>query len=505
MISPFPLPAGQKGQTMPSVNANSQMSQSRMAYYIAKSPVRTGMRDRSTGLNPKGDREFRARMDELMKENGLSSDFAFGQNGEGKFILLQPNANKAKIESLLNSDETLQQIRNDPAHASTPPEAKSGEPSNGSTYYTNGYDSAHFSEEARKMYEEAAKNGEDAPYASSAEDTAAVMEWMAGKESSHWVLDLPPGEEIPIMQTGLAFEAAREAEPLAPEDVAFLKSDKIKELEKTRTWLETEIKAILEESGIDTKDLKGIKLGTNGNGVSVLAGQEGVSKDVIDRINGILSKPENKQLKSVMEKYLGEADSVADELRGVTRMTDADWAEIMAGGKRFSDVDNEGMKALLAADPELESTLASLFNPDSFLSPTQEGSSRDVAGNAARGIGGAVWSAVEVERMTGGMTEAEVDELEKNLKINVKDDGTYEVSGTNNEKILAAIANYIPHYTSGPFAEWMKSGALLNEALGGAKAGSGILFEINFNDRRWNATMQYGDDPAQDVKWFDHV
>lgn len=448
--------------------------------------------DASTGLNPKGNTAFRNRMTELLKENGISGDISFGRNGEGKFILLQAHEDKEKIENLLNSDEQLRQILDDPANTY--------DLSKGGLFYTNGYDSAHFSEQAKKMYEEREKNGQ-AAFASSAEDTAKVMEWDANRQTK---LVLAPGQKLETNSNMLMVSQSDSWGNVDPASLRFAKTDAVKDLANARNWLETEITSLLDKAGIDTSKLSGVIFSPSGNGIGVQVNQKGMSEKDRQTIESILNNPENEQVAKIFKRYWGEVNGVANDLKRATGLNDTDWAEIMASGGDLASVDNDGMKALLANDPELAGALNSLFNGGSgFLASTYSVSSREEAKKAIGGLGGAIDSLVKGLQAGGdigaGLSSREIADLKKNLSVEGQSDGAYKVGGTKNSKLLSVIGEYVAHYLSGPFADGLKAGGLLNQALGLGKADDNVSFMFNYLNDKPNATMQYGDGKQQKV------
>lgn len=475
----------------------SQVDRSVLASAFARSRYKNNQ-DGATGLNPQGNAQFRNRMAEIMDENGITNDFSFGQNKDGKFVVMQQHPDKDKIESLLNNDEKLNQICNDPN--SIHDTSKGGSKANGK-------DSSYFSEQAKQLYDERENNGQSAPYASSAEETARVMEWMANqsRKSMH---NFAPGGPLPVITNTLHVVNADAAggvaktpnKPFDPDEYTYLQTDTIKDLVSTRNWLETEIVDLLEKNGISANDLEGVKFGINGGGISVLAGQEGISRDLGDKIDGILNDPNNQELNSVMKRYLNVAGSVSSQLQRVTGLNDADWQELMAGGKSLADIDNEGMKAILNNDPEFESALRSLLTGGSgFLSGTQDVSSTESGDNVGRALGGTIWRGVVYGKTDLGLSEKDVDNLAKNLRIEVDTgSGNYNVSGTNNNKLLSLIDTYMTHYLSGPFADRLNAAQTMSQALTGSKD-NGVKFTFSFENRKPQTTIQYGDRQTKKV------
>lgn len=448
--------------------------------------------DMSTGLNTKGNSEFRTRMQEVLKENGISGTISFSRNEQDKFVVDGNHPDKEKIENLLNNDEKLTNIRNDPANAFDFTEGRTK---------STGQDSAYFSEQARMMYEQRANNGQGT-YASSVEDTAKVMEWMNKPNGVRAALANDPFMKIEQYQSPLTAGYSGDAEKVDISKLGQVKSDVIEDLASTRNWLETEISSVLEKAGIDTSKLSGVKFGMSGGKVGVLVNQAGISEKDRQTIESIINSSDNQQLAKVMERYLGEANLLSSQLQKATGLNDADWAEVMASGGDLTNVDNDGMKALLANDPELASALSSFFNGGSgFLANAQMGSSRESAQNAVRGLGIAINSVVTGGASSIGLSAQEIEDLKKNLSVEVHSDGSYKVGGTQNSKLLSVIDSYVSHYLSGSFAEMLKSGSLLNQALGGAKSGDGVMFTFNFQDGKPNASMQYGDNEKQSVKF----
>ena len=437
--------------------------------------------DMPTGLNEKGATAFKTRFKEILKERGISGNITFGRDETGKFVLTGDHPDKKAVENLLNNDETLKQIAKDPAHAFDF-SAEAGDDD------TNGYDSAHFSEEARRMYEERAAKGQN-PYASSAEDTAKVMEWMDNPHGIQAAIRENPYMELPIHTQSLSSANEKTADI---KDLQYIKSDVIKELAQSRDWLENEVTAILEKAGIDTSKLSGIQFTENGGKVGMLVNQKGVSGEDRKRILSVLNSPENEQVAKVMKRYLSESNSVARDLQLATGLNDADWAEVMAGGANLADVDNEGMQALLSGDPELAAALSSLFGGSGLFANTQAMSSSDQANNAAKGLGFAINSVITGGEASIGLTKQEIADLKENLTVEVSNDGTYKVGGTSNSKFLSVIDNYISHYLSGGFGKGIQSGLLLNQALGKGDASNGLSFILNFQNGIPNGTVKYG-------------
>ncbi|MCC8180645.1 MAG: hypothetical protein LIP23_07035 [Planctomycetes bacterium] len=428
----------------------------------------------------------------MLKENGIAGTVSFGRDGQGKYILLQDHPEKDRIESLLNSDDQLKQISRDPAN--TFDFTQEGR------FYSNGYDSAYFSEQAQNMYEERAANGQSA-YASSVDETAKVMEWLNKPNAVQAALRADPFMEIKTHVSEIGLPGLDEEIDIA--NLKYAKSDTIKDLAATRNWLETEIAALMKKAGIDPAKLSGIQFTQNGNGIGMLVNQEGISEDDRATILGIINSSENGQLSQVMKRYLGEANAVANELQAATGLNDTDWAEVMANGGDFASVNNSGMQNLLSADPDLSTALRSLFSGGSGLLATgQAQSSRENAQNAVRGLGTAIQSVIDGGAASIGLSAREIADMKENLVVNVNSDGSYKVGGTSNSKMLGVIDTYVNHYLSDAFGKYLESGALLNQALGKSNAADGVGFTISFKNGKPNAAMQYGNSEPEKVKWW---
>lgn len=455
--------------------------------------TRAGLPDMSTGLNPKGNAAFRSRMREAFQENSISgniSDVSFSRNADGKFVVNGDHPEKGKIENLLNNDEKLNQIRNDPANAFDFSEKGSS--------YSNNYDSVYFSEEAKALYEQRAKNGQSA-YASSIEDTAQIMEWVNRPVGGDILARLNSGEKLSTNISPLSAGYVADEE-VDISKLSYIKSDAIKNLAKTRNWIETEVTALFEKAGIDTSKLSGVQFADSGGKIGVVANQQGISEKDRVKMESILNNPDNAQLAKVMKRYMGEANITGAQLQKATGLNGADWTQVMASGGNLASVNNDGMKALLESDPELASALGSLYNGGTgFLANSQAPGSGEDVKKTVGGLAGAIESVVKGGASSIGLTGKEIESLKNNLSVEVNSDGTYKVGGTNNSKLLSVIDDYVRHYLSGSFGDFLKSGALLNQALGKGDANEGVSFAIAFKDGKPNATIQYGNGEKQAV------
>lgn len=359
----------------------------------------------------------------------------------------------------------------------------------------SGGDSAFFSEEARLMYELRAKAGEQA-YASSQEDTAGVMEWMNGRnEATSLKAFNASGGELQIMTNTLNESQMPADENFDFSNVGILKSEDMKEFLNARSWMEAEVNAVLEKSGIDVSKLSGVKMAVRDGVLRVDQGQENLSEEDRLKIQTVLNDPANKELRNVIARVQADEEIMSNTLQRATGLSLTDWAEVaQESGGDLANVNNAGMQKLMESDPELAAALGQLVGGKGIVGNTYlPPSAREETENAVSGFGYAVSTVVNGAAESTGMTPKEIEELKKNLVIEGDSSGNLKISGTNNQRFLNAVQELFQHYTSGIFGDFLRRGSFLNQALGLGNASEGVKFSMTFPKGVADATFSYGD------------
>ncbi len=499
---------------MRTVTSNTAMTYSRMMQ--SKDRIRSMLHNRpnfETGgtLNDQGDAAFRTRVNALLKENGIDENVGFGRvkgsislgmGEDGKHVVVGDHPDKQKIEDLINNDEQLKQIKADPANAYF----QKGAAQTAEAAGAEG-DSAFFSEEARLMYELRAKEGEQA-YTSPQEETAEVMEWMDRRDFKKRLREhLANGGEIKVMTNTLTTfeEDEMSANPNFDfSDTGILQSGDMKEFLNARSWMETEVKALLEKAGIDTSKLSNIKMAVYDGGKLEISKetQEGLTEEDRLKIQTVLNAPGNEELRNVIGRVLGDEQIISGTLQRATGLSLTDWAQVAKeSGGDLASVNNEGMQKLLENDPELAAALNQLIGGTGIVGNTYlPPSAHEEAEHAVSAFGYAVSTVVNGAAESTGMTPQEIEELKKNLVVEGDSSGNLKISGTKNQRFLNAVQELFNHYTSGIFGDFLRRGSFLNQALGLGNAGDGVNFSMTFPKGVAEATFAYGDGEKHSVK-----